>query len=83
MPCFKSYLNVPVFNTIFLHPTTTREVINVISSLNNKEAHHSEIPASIYKIYSHVLAEPISTLFNMIEQGVFPDVLKISSYSSL
>ena len=76
---FKSYLNTPIMNTIFLHPTTTHETINVISSLKNKKAHHSEIPVTIYKTFSHILAVPISILFNnMIEQGVFPDVLKIS-----
>ena len=76
---FKSYLNTPCPNSIFINPSTISEVTKVISTLNNKKSPLTEIPIIIYKMFSQNLAEPISIIFNnMIETGIFPDTLKIS-----
>ena len=76
---FKSYMNTPNLNSIFLQPSTPNEVINVIYSLKNTKSPTNEIPSFIYKSFSTSLADPISVLFNkMIDIGVFPDTLKIS-----
>ena len=55
------------------------EVISIISNLNNSAAGYDEMPASILKQCASVYIEPLTYLINVsLEQGTFPDELKIA-----
>ena len=66
--------------SLFLTPLTSKEVIQYISELNSNKATKSDCPPTKYiKLSSKIIAPIIAKIFNQcIEEGVFPDNLKIA-----
>lgn len=66
--------------SIFLNPTTANEVFNTIHSLkNSKSAGYDDINSDLLKSIALFIAEPLAYIINLsLEQGCFPDKLKLS-----
>lgn len=66
--------------SFFLYPTSTKEIINIIASLKNKNsAGGDEISTRMLKLISEVIASPLSHLINYsFTTGVFPEALKLA-----
>ena len=74
---FPSYHNP---TSMFLAPTCKKEVLSVIKHLKNSKAYDvEEISTHIVKTIAEYIAEPIAHIYNIaVEEGVFPDQLKIA-----
>ena len=68
--------------SIFIAPTYPQEIKRIISSLRNSFSSGPEGFSSFFiKTASTVLASPLPLIFNFcIENGIFPESLKIESY---
>lgn len=80
---FKNYLKkgkMGQTKSIFLHPTTPQEVINITNKLKNKNSSGiDQIPTSIVKYCIFYIAHPLTNIINAcIEEGIFPETLKIA-----
>ena len=77
---FQDYLKNPLQNTLFLTPTTKKEVMQQIKTLkNNKAIGPHSIPTKLFKSFSKSLSEPLTDLINLsFSKGVFPDILKLA-----
>ena len=74
------YLRDPNNRSLFLKPTTSTKISNIIMSLNNKKANG---PASISTNIIKILAPDMSTMLSKIinvsfSTGIFPDCLKLA-----
>lgn len=69
-----------VGRSIFLRPTNANEVIDIIKELNAKKSCGPDnFPACVFKNNATTFSYIIVDLFNkMLQQGVFPDCLKIA-----
>ena len=78
---FTKYLKNPNINSLFISPTDSTEIFNLISSLRNgKAAGPNSIPTSVLKHLNKEISIILSNLFNLsISSGFFPDILKTSS----
>jgi len=67
-------------NSIFLNPSSSLEVFNIIKSLSlNKSSGPHSIPTKILKLFNHDISKPLSFLFNLsFQTGKFPSLLKVS-----
>ncbi|KAJ8733168.1 hypothetical protein PYW08_001466 [Mythimna loreyi] len=67
-------------NSIFMRPTTPDDINKIIISLKNKNsAGYDNVTTNIVKDVAHIISEPLSFIINLcIEEGTFPDKLKIS-----
>lgn len=67
-------------NSMFLRPTTSNEVIDLINKLDpKKSAGYDNIPVSFIKFHFDVFVPMIVGIFNeIIEPGQYPDSLKIA-----
>ena len=77
----KSYLDyLPPQNekSFFIHPTTPKEVENLISNLkNNKSTGPNSIPTKILKLTKKIISEPLCNIINIsFNTGVFPESMK-------
>ena len=73
-----TYMGNPVNNTFVFFKTTTTEVISILKGFKNKKSTLNNIPITVLKKISHVIAPLLTELFNdSIRQGLFPDILKI------
>ena len=73
------YMSAPVPHSLFLIPTDSREVRNIIMGLSNRSSHGKTIPPYIYKCLSDVLSPVVADLFNdTIMNGGFPESLKVA-----
>ena len=74
-----SYMPEPVPENFIPSPATEEEVVNIISSFQNKSCHINSIPIFIFKKLSPYLAPVLCEIFNdAITQGIFPSTLKIA-----
>ena len=66
-------------NSMFFAPTCKKEVMSVITHLKNSKAYDIDnVSTHIIKTISEYIAEPLSHIYNnALEEGVFPDELKI------
>lgn len=73
----KNSLNTS-YNKIVYDLTTSKEIVNVISSLNQKNScGYDGINTKVLKACAHVISRPISLLCNLaLSTGVFPERLK-------
>ena len=79
---FEDYLHTPVENSMVLFSSTTNEVMDIISELDNNKS--SDIPVRIIKKASHVISPILSNHFNLLmNDGVFPDVLKVGKVTPI
>lgn len=67
-------------NSIFIEPTNESEIFRIINSLRNtKSAGHDNISTELLKKISQYISSPLAYIMNLsIEQGYFPDRLKLS-----
>ena len=67
-------------STMFASPTTPTEISNLLNSLVNKHSSgYDNISNHMLKWLRPVISEPLSIIFNQsINQGVFPDLMKIA-----
>ena len=78
------YMNQPITNSFSPHPASTDEVCTLINSLKDKPCHFSNIPVFIYKRIASRIAPIICDIFDSsINEGVFPDVLKLAMITPL
>ena len=65
-------------NTIYLFPSTSEEVFEIVKSLKNSNS-VLDIPTKMFKLFPQ-FSEGLSCLFNfIISQGTYPSTLKIAS----
>ena len=78
---FSDYLINPNNRSLFLKPTTTTEIGNIILSLNeNKATGPASIPTTILQIIAPSISSMLSKTINLCFQtGTFPNCLKISN----
>ena len=78
---FTRYLKNPNIYSIFISPTNSTEVYNLISSLKNgKASGPNSIPTIVLKHLNSEISIVLANLFNLsFSTGVFPDILKTSS----
>ena len=78
---FTKYLKNPNIHSIFISPTDSTEVYNIISNLKNrKTSGPNSIPTAVLKHLNNEIATIFAKLFNLsFSTGVFPDILKTSS----
>ena len=81
---YRRYLPTRIFNSIFLRPTTSTEVKDIIKDIKNTKGSIHHLSAKILKENSDSLSSPISLIFNnVILYGHYPDVLKIACVTAL
>ena len=65
--------------SIFLYPTNSNEILNVINSMKNTKSHINSFPVSLLKNFGTFFAGIISDIINLcFTNGKFPDCLKCS-----
>ena len=75
MKTFYDFLNPRNEKSIRLEDCSSNEILKIISEFENGKA--SDIPISVVKKSSHVIAPVLSNYFNILmSKGLFPDVLK-------
>ena len=74
------YLTKRLYQSLFLTPTTSFEVFNLISGLKNTKSNCKDnIAAYFLKVAAKVIAAPLAQLFNYtFLLGIFPASLKIA-----
>ena len=67
-------------SSMFLLPTTAEEIIDIIGNLkNSKSSGHDNIPVSLIKSCSSLLAPILAHINNQsFTDGIFPDALKVA-----
>ena len=77
---YKNYLKMPSKTTCHLERVTTSDVENIIDKLKTKSSSgYDGISNTILKSIKSVIINPLTLIINqMVETGIFPDVLKIS-----
>ena len=77
---YSDYLNNQCNNSIFIQPTDSEEIANIISTLNmNKSSGPNSIPYKILNLLKKDISKQLADLFNLsLSSGVFPSLLKIA-----
>ncbi len=76
---FRDSLNASNPMSIFLYAVTEDELIKIIKILNKKSAGEDNIPPNIVKACQNHLLKPLLILINRsLNEGIFPDNLKIA-----
>ena len=77
---YKNYLKMPSKTTCHLERVTTSDVESMIDKLKNKSSSgYDGISNTILKSIKSVIINPLTLIINqMVETGIFSDVLKIS-----
>ena len=77
---FSDFLNNQCNNSIFIQPTDSDEIANIISTLNmNKSSGPNSIPYKILNQLKKDISKQLADLFNLsLSSGVFPSLLKIA-----
>ena len=78
---FTRYLKNPNIHSLFISPTDSTEIQNLISNLKDgKASGPNSIPTVVLKQLNSEISIVLAKLFNLsFSTGVFPDILKISS----
>ena len=65
-------------NSMYLNPTNTQEISNIINSLANKSSHwYDQISNKLLKELHPVILTPLKIIINKsLEEGVFPESMK-------
>lgn len=68
----------PSINSLFVQPTTEREISNIINNMSNKRSFGvDDIPPLLIKACSNELTPPLTKLINIsLTEGKFPEKLK-------
>ena len=66
--------------SLFINPTSTIEILNLISTLNNsKSSGPFSIPTDIFKMMGNIVASPLTEIINLsFSTGIYPNNLKIA-----
>ena len=74
------YLMSPNTESIFLFPTTEKEIIDNITGLKiNKSTGPNSINTKILKLTKNIISKPLNKIINLsFSTGIFPDNLKIA-----
>ena len=77
---FSDYLKPTNINSFMFFPTSSTEVINIVSNFQNKQSFgFDNIPVNIMKSSISYVAEPIAAIINSsLDSGIFPDILKVA-----
>ena len=77
---FREFLPPPMFQSLFLSPTTPGEILEVIMNMGKKSSKDiNDIPFSIIQFVATDLLKPFTHIFNLsMEKGIFPSNLKTS-----
>lgn len=79
-----SYLQGDFPGSMVVPIVNENEVVTTINSLNNKRSHIHEVPVHILKRNAHLLAHPITVIFNQsIRTDRFPSLLKHAKITPL
>ena len=66
-------------HSIYIPPTTTTEIKQIIISLKNSSPGWDKIHAFLLKTYSNYYVKPLTYIINKsIEEGIFPNELKLA-----
>ena len=78
------YMGQPLVNSIFFSEVTIVEISQILGSLKNGAAGYDEISASLLKLISPFIVEPLVYLCNQsLQEGIFPTELKIANVTPL
>ena len=82
---FKKYLKFNSVESIYLYPIVTEEIRKEILNLScKKSCGPDNLPARIIKCTANSVSEPLTHIFNLsIDQGIYPNLLKISKVIAL
>ena len=77
---FSGFLNNQCNNSIFIQPTDSKEISNIISTLNmSKSSGPNSMPYKILNLLKKDISKQLADLFNLtLSSGVFPSFLKIA-----
>jgi hypothetical protein len=77
---FVNYLKNNYMDSFALYPTDAHEIINIVSSFDNKHSSGFDgVPVNIMRSSIYYIAEPIAAIINSsMDTGIFPDLLKIA-----
>lgn len=77
----ESFLHTPNDKSIFLRPSSTKEISDIIKNLNNHKSNGpASIPTNILKLISPTASEILSCIINMsFQTGIYPNCLKKSN----
>ena len=67
-------------NTLFINPTDTQEILNIIKNMKPKTSSgHDNINAKLLKEVQNEIKEPLCVLMNKsLANGIFPNIFKIA-----
>ena len=76
---YRHYLLGNYQTSFELSPMSSSEIELIIKNLNDTDGGYQKIPTKVFKIFSSIISEPLSIIFNIcIADGYFPNSLKIS-----
>ena len=77
---FRDYLPPPCNNSIFLHPVSPGELVEIIMNMGKKHSLDvNDIPFKVIQYVATDIMNPLSHTINLsIEKGIFPSKLKTS-----
>ena len=77
---FKNYLGAPVTHSMYLRPTSVKEILRTVKSLKNSNSlGHDNFPTKFIKLSATLIAPVLEKIFNLsMKSGVFPDALKVA-----
>ena len=76
--CFSNFLKEPTLNSIFFSPTSSKEILDIISKFKNgKSPGFDDIDPTVIKQVSPFIVKPLTHIFNLsLSTGIFPSSLK-------
>ena len=76
------YLHGENFNSFFITPTDSQEVISIISSLSdNKSSGPNSVPTRILKLLKKDISTRLVDIFNLsFSSGIYPTPLKTAKF---
>ena len=74
------YLRDRQINSLFLTPVSSHEIRNILNLLNDSAPGYDEILLGPLKLIMPYIQGPLSYICNLsLNQGIFPDILKIAN----
>jgi hypothetical protein len=77
---FKNYLKQPIEKSMFLFPTSEKEIFNIVMDMKSKSSCDIyDISMSLLKKLIQTVIKPLSHIFNLsLSNGIFPNELKVA-----